>query len=246
MLDKLISFFSGSGDRKEKMSFYKLYSKLKEWNNTRSLPYDYELPDEITFDSDFWSRVIKLYKATRADGYERAISVFWADGDLILSSVVKGTKKSVRPNNKVKVTYKPSRHKGYYKKIVYLDDKKYSEKDVYHKRVPKKIEVKYLFNMHTHPPHTRVDGGTYYSFFSLQDLKSLIGSNAVITGMISDKLWILIRTNQTPTVLNNFKESEISEKSLEERLNIAVYSGEFKQKLKRYSSPPQGGELQDV
>lgn len=234
-LPLLGKLFSGSSEKN--ISFYNLYMKMRRWRESNTYPYEYELPDSITFPPDFWKRVIQLYKETKYDAHERAISVFWADGDLILSSVVRGTTSSVTPKNKVSVKYGPSRHKNYLLKEVFVDDKLYSRKDVYEKRVPSQIEVKYLFNMHTHPPHTNQEGRVYYSFFSLQDLKSLLASGAVITGMIGDKLWLLIRTNLSPSALNNFEEYEINVDSLNNRLNIGVYCGEFNGKLRRLTSP---------
>src|SRR5688572_9089221 len=164
------------------MSFYQLYSKLRKWNDSKVFPYDYELPKAISFTPEFHKKVIELYKSTKYDGHERAISVFWADGDLILSSVVKGTTSSVTPKNNVSVQYTPIPNKLYYEKRVILDGKTYSKRDIYYKNIPKAIEVKYLFNMHTHPPYD-YNGHTYYSFFSLQDIKSLYSSGAAITGM---------------------------------------------------------------
>lgn len=211
---------------------------MRKWSDSKSFPYESELPDVITFPEDFWKKVIQLYKYTKGDGHERAISVFWADGDLVLSSVVKGDKKSVTPKANVKVSYTASTNKGYYTKKVFLNDKVYSKRDVYEKKVPKNgIEVKYLFNMHTHPPHKTPDGRDFYSFFSLQDLKSLLISNVVITGMIGDKFWLLMRTNQTPSVLNNFEEKDISPESLTEQLKLGVYTGDFKGKLVRVGKP---------
>lgn len=215
------------------MSFYTLYQKMRSWSESRSFPNPYELPDAISFPPEFWKKVIELYRATKSDGNERAISVFWADGDLILSSIVKGNSQSVKPNNKIRIAYTQSKHKGYLKKEVFVDEKRYMTKDVYHKNVPKQIEIKYLFNMHTHPPHSLPDGNIYYSFFSLQDLKSLLGSGAVITGMIGDKLWLLFRTNKTTALPSDFEERQISVESLGERLGLGVYSGGFNEKLYR-------------
>ncbi|WKZ31271.1 MAG: hypothetical protein QY318_00655 [Candidatus Dojkabacteria bacterium] len=216
------------------MTFYQLYQKMRAWNKSGTFPYEFELPDVISFPEDFWKKVIELYKLTKSDGNERAISVFWADGELVLSSVVRGDSRSVKPNNKIRVSYVQSKHQGYLTKEVYVDEKKYMSKDVYHKRAPKEIEIKYLFNMHTHPPHNMQDGSTFYSFFSLQDLRSLLGSNAVITGMIGDKLWLLFRTVKTPQLPADFEEREISVETLGSRLELGVYSGDFNGKLYRH------------
>lgn len=229
----MFDFLKKIGDSGNSLTFYRLYTQLREWNNQSSYPYMSELPDDIIFPPEFWGKVIQLYKYTRGDGFERAISVFWADGDLILSSVVKGTQKSVKPSGNVVVSYSQSKHEGYATKEVRLDGALYSKKDVYYKKIPQKIEVKYLFNMHTHPPHKRPDGTTYYSFFSAQDIKSLIQSKAVITGMIGDKLWMLFRTKNTPTNVDQLTDAQINMEFLIRELHISVYTCEFKGKLRK-------------
>lgn len=232
MLEFLTNIFTS--DNSKKFTYYKLYSNLRRWQDAGVYPAEYELPDAITFPSDFWKQTIQLYKYTRSDGLERAISVFWADGDLIVSSIVKGNEKSVTPKNNVSVKY--SQHptkREYARKEVFVDNKRYSRRDVYYKKIPKQVEVKYLFNMHTHPPHKLSDGKTYYSFFSAQDIKSLVKSNAVITGMIGDKLWLLFRTNSTPSNVEHLTDKDVTVQHLTQTLNIAIYSGEFKKKLTR-------------
>jgi hypothetical protein len=227
----------GSGDSSTNMTFYKLYSNMREWKRKKVYPYNYELPDSISFTDDFWKRIIQIYKATRADGYERAISVFWADGDLIISSVIKGSKSSVKINSEVSVRYVPTHKREYYTKEVLVGGVRYSKREVYYKKIPKQIEVKYLFNMHTHPPHKREDGSVYYSFFSVQDLRSQIASGAVISGMVGDRLWLLFRTNKTPNVLPEYEQRDVTIDQISERLGLAVYMGEFKQKLYRQDKP---------
>jgi len=65
------------------------------------------LPSSITFPEDFWKDVFKIYKQTNQDGLERAIALFWADGELVLTSVVKGDDQSVRSSHNVRVNYVP-------------------------------------------------------------------------------------------------------------------------------------------
>lgn len=215
------------------MTLSTLNYKMKGWKEKGMFPYESELPDSLIFPEDFWKKVIEIYKLTRNDGKERARSIFWVDGEVVVTKVDKGNEKAVTSRGKVSVKYSQSRRREYAIKEVFVDGKRYSKREVYYKKIPKKISVVYLFNMHTHPPH-EVGEITNYSFFSLQDLKSMLSTNAIITGMIGNKLWILIRTNQTPKVLNNFEESEITKESLTKRLHIGVYSGEFKSKLRKH------------
>lgn len=240
MLKSLLNIFFSDSD--SSFSFYKLYTKLTRWSLEKTLPYEYELPDSISFDEGFWKRITQIHNETKNDNFERAFAIFWADGELIITGTTKGTTSSVTTNSIVTVKYSQSRHKGYLTKQIIVDSEIYSSKDVYFKNVPSKIEVKYLFNIHTHPVHM-INGQERYGFFSFTDINTLVNSNAIITGMIGDKLWILFKTNKTPKVLNNYEESEISIESLTEKIKLGVYSGEFGKKLIRHRITTQAGSI---
>jgi hypothetical protein len=213
-------------------TFYQLYNKMIDWKKANVLPYTYNLPSSISFPTDFWQKIVKIQKETFSDGNERAVSIFWADGDLIVSPIDKGDEKSVKSRGQVSVEYKKHPTKNdYLRKYVYLNSSLYKKEDIYYKKVPKKIDVSYLFNMHTHPQHKDNLGNTYYGFFSAQDIKSLVNSTGIITGLITDKLWILIKTNKTPTNLDSLEDRQVTEEYLVNNLNIGVYSGEFYKKL---------------
>ena len=204
------------------VKFYNLYQKILDWKKSNVYPFTYNLPQAITFPEDFWEDVIKIYMKTFKDGLERAISVFWADGELILTSVVVGDEKSVKSNHMVNVKYSqhPTRE-GYFRKEVLLNDKVIKKKDIYYKSAPKEVRVEYIFNMHTHPKHEMG-----YSFFSKQDIDSMLASGAILTGLVTDELWILMRSSQTPSVCN-MEERNISVDTLREEMKMGVYRAEF-------------------
>lgn len=62
----------------------------------------------------------------------------------------------------------------------------------------------------------------YYNFFSAQDIKSWISSKAIMTGLVTDGLWILIRSDKTRKDIENLVDSQITE-FLEERTCILEY-----------------------
>ncbi|MHC1716790.1 MAG: hypothetical protein AB9915_02835 [Candidatus Dojkabacteria bacterium] len=212
-------------------SFFEFYKKMVGWQKSKVFPFPYNLPDAISFPPDFWSDVIKIHKLTLSDGRERAISVFWADGELLVTSVAKGDESSVKTNENVSVRYIPHPVKsGYYRKEVLVNGSVVKKLDIYHRNVPKSVDVKYLFNMHTHPVHVNADGSNYFSFFSLQDVNALIGSEAIMTGLVTDRLWILIRSSDTPTMVNLSSDAEVTEENLKERMKLGVYVAEFNKK----------------
>jgi hypothetical protein len=214
-------------------SFYKLYNELKGWKKAKVFPYTYNLPKSISFPKDFWKRIIKIHKQTLKDGNERAMSIYWADGELVVSPVNTGDSKSVNNKGNISVRYQPHpTRKGYFRKEVILNSSIYKRIDVYHKRVPKEIEIEYLFNIHTHPQHRNSSGIGYYNFFSAQDIRSFINSNTVVTGLVTDKLWLLFRTNKTANNVDFLNDKDITIEKLQE-LEIGVYSGEFNKKLNR-------------
>ena len=224
------------GSNKDTTTFYTLYNKLQEWKSAGVFPYTYNLPAAISFPPDFWDRIIKVQKETLKDGNERAISIYWADGELVVAPISVGSNKSVTTNGNISVKYSPHpTRKGYYRKEIILNSSLYKRADVYYKNIPKKVEVSYLFNMHTHPQHMDDKGVEYYNFFSAQDVKSLLSSNVAITGLITNKLWILIRTNKTPKSINNLTDRDINLENLK-RLNIGVYCGEFNKKVEKVST----------
>ncbi|MDD3475090.1 MAG: hypothetical protein PHP08_04330 [Candidatus Dojkabacteria bacterium] len=219
------------GDSSNSITFYKLYNNLKNWKQNDVFPFTYNLPQSISFPDDFWKRIISIHKNTLRDGNERAISIYWADGELVVSPITTGDSKSVSSRGGISVKYEPHpTKKDYLRKEVILNSSLYKRLNVYSKNIPKKIEVSYLFNMHTHPQHRDNNGVGYYNFFSAQDIKSFINSNVAITGLITDKLWMLIRTNRTPKNLDNLQDKDITVEKLKE-LEIGIYSGEFNKNL---------------
>ena len=229
----IFDLFFGSSD--STTTFYQLYNKLKDWKKAGVFPFTYNLPTSISFPKDFWKKIIKIQKQTLADGNERAMSIYWADGELVVSPTNVGDGKSVTSRGNISVKYSPHpTRKDYYRKEIILNSSVYKRLDVYHKKVPKDVDVSYLFNMHTHPQHKDERKVGYYNFFSAQDIKSFINSNVAITGLISDKLWILIRTNKTPQSIDHLTDTDMSVGNLK-KLNIGVYSGEFYKKLNKVS-----------
>ncbi len=217
-------------NNKSSSSFFVFYKKMIKWRESKVYPFRYNLPEVISFPSDFWSDVIGIYKETLKDGLERAISVFWADGELILSSVVRGNEFSVSSNHSLNVKYIPHpTKKGYFRKEVLLNEKVLKRKDIYYKNAPKNVSVEYLFNMHTHPSHLNENQEKIYSFFSLKDIQSLLSSKTILTGLVTDKLWILVRTSDTPNS-TDLLEKDISVESLKSTLNLAVYVADFNMK----------------
>ncbi len=224
-----------SSSRVSTTSFDQLREKIVSLRKENVYPFSFNFPQAISFPSDFWNDLVKIFKNTRNDGLERAFSVFWADGEVIFTEVNTGTDKMVKSGGSISVKY--SHHptkKEYARKELFVDDKLIKKRDIYYKSVPKTLEVQYLFNVHTHPVHQDEKEGSFYNFFSAQDIKSLISSKAIMTGLITDKLWILIRSDKTPDNLENLLDSIVTPQYLEETLQIGVYRADFNKKAFRF------------
>jgi len=64
-------------------------------------------------------------------------------------------------------------------------------------------------------------------FFSLQDVRSLIGSKVVVTGLVEGKLWLLVRTSESPSSVLWESDADITLESLKEDFRFGVYVAEF-------------------
>ena len=223
------------GSRISTTSFEQLRKKIVDLRKSNIYPYQENLPQALSFPYDFWKDLVKIYRRTDKDGLERAFSIFWADGEILFTEVKTGTDRMVKSGGSIQVKY--SHHptkKGYARKELYIDEKLEKRKDVYFKNVPKSLEVQYLFNIHTHPKHVK-DGNSYYNFFSAQDIKSLISSKAIVTGLVTDKLWLLIRTSKTPDSVEKLVDSEVNSYYVENILKMGLYRANFSKKVYRYS-----------
>ena len=224
------------GSKIHTTTFLELHRRIVDLRASNLYPYTYNLPQAIQFPPDFWKDLIHIYKRTNRDGLERAFSVFWADGEVVLTEVNTGSDKMVKSGGSIQVKYShhPSK-KEYARKELYLDGKLLKRRDVYHKNVPKTLEVQYLFNIHTHPKHEKEDGSIFYNFFSAQDIKALLSSKAIMTGLVTDKLWLLIRTNQTPSLVEELVDSQVTKDYVENTLKIGLYMADFNKKAFRFS-----------
>lgn len=230
--DKIKALFTYS-NRVDNTGLFNLRNRIVGWTETGRYPASAELPPAISLDSDFWNRVTEIYRNTTADRHERAISVFWADGEFVLTESIRGeTGKIDIPRQVIEVAYKPTSDNQYAEKFVTVNGKVYTRRKILWKSLPagRKIEVLSLFNMHTHPPHDVSTSGTdtpWYSFFSLTDLNSFLGSRSVMTGMVTNKLWMLFKTANVKTDTSGVIEAELTPKVLLEQFGIKVYSGLF-------------------
>lgn len=153
-----------------------------------------EWPDQIELSPEFKNMNLNLFKKTDESGYEHEVSIFYVDGDVLASSVLKGEKNQVKVNHSVNLSYIPQKN-GTYQKEIYIDSKLVKKSIV--KIVPPKQVIKYLLNIHTHPKFTNLSGEPSYSFFSVVDVDGFIKAAYPVIGVITSKLWLACKTDKT-------------------------------------------------
>ncbi|MBN1618671.1 hypothetical protein JW887_05030 [Candidatus Dojkabacteria bacterium] len=220
-----LSIFSKSAINS--MELYSMRDKILYWNESSNYPSYNIIPDAISLSSTFWTRIKDIHRYTTGDGYERAVTVWWADIEFVITDYVKGSSDSVNiPKQLINVMYKPTTRRDYAERIVTVNGKVYSRHSIAWTKVKKNLQVQYLFNLHTHPC---VQGE--YSFFSLTDINTFLSSNTAITGLITDKLWLIFKTSATPKSIQNANELEFSPSYFKNNYYFKVYCAEFGKKL---------------
>ena len=210
------------------------YPKLSDW------------PDKIELSSEFRKLNSQIFTSTRIAEKEHEVSVFYVDGDVLASSMLKGEKNQVKVNHQVNLMYVPQKTNGYEKQI-YIDSKLVKKYKV--AQVPPKQIVKYMFNVHSHPKFKDLKGNENYSFFSVVDMQGFIASNMLVTGLVTDKFWLACKTERTVTKIGTVGQEmvyfvtegayegqkDIETLVLKEMKNwgIVFYSGELDGQLSR-------------
>lgn len=208
---------------------FNIVKKVVKLGELGIYPFQYNLPSEISFPESFWKDVRRIFDDTKGDGRERVISLFWADGELIVTPVTEGNEESVVARDSIQVKYLPHPFKGdYFRREIWLKGKVYSRKDVFKKNIPQKIVLQYLCNIHTHP----ISASGTYSFFSSQDIDTYISSKGTFTMLVTDCLWVLFRTSDT-IVPGNFGEESVTLEYLRDVCKFVVYRGDFGKKVER-------------
>lgn len=177
------------------MNTTQFFEFLQKWRSYNKYPPASGWPRSITLYKDVWEGIRKLYDYTKVNNLEYETSFFVADGDVFKTDPFKGDESSVRSSHSIRLRYEPQKN-DYYEKQVLLDDKVVKKDRVKRSAIPKKPQVGYLFNVHSHPIHFNAQGQKTYGFFSDTDIASLLGSPAMISGLVTDEFWLVCKTEK--------------------------------------------------
>lgn len=230
-MNKLIEFLQtllGSNSL-QKRSFSSIRSKVSQWSSG-TYPLYADVPDIIEFSYEFWARVTDIYRHTSKDLHERAIRVWWADGEFVLTESVRGSERDVvMPKQTVTVRFDPV-GTDRFDRVILVDSTIYAKKTMQAVDVAKvkRVEVQFLFNMHTHPPvKDPRTGAPSYPFFSAVDIRGFLRTPSAVTGLVTDKLWLLIKTSKTQSPGVDLQDYMITSEYLRDTLRLKVFCGTF-------------------
>lgn len=231
------------------MNYSEFFKFLKKWRDAKRYPPLSVWPREISLDSKAWDGIQRVYNLTRMDGHEYETAFFFVDGDTFLTTPMRGSRDQVTASHSLQVKYEVDQKKRVYYRNVIIDNRVVAKSTIKPTQLNANTQVGYLFNIHTHPQHLNSFEQTTYSFFSDTDIRTLLGSSALISGLVTDRFWLVGKTDKAISTVGEVGEDllrEISEKAfagesyLDEiirknmsRWGLVFYTAEFKRGLVR-------------
>lgn len=231
------------------MYYGEFFHFLRKWREAKRFPPLTAWPKKIDLDKAGWEGVEKLNYLTGIDDHEYETSFFFMEGKTFLTTPLRGERHSVSANHSLEVKYSILPKSKKYERRVYLDGKIISKGQIDSRSVRKQTEIGFLFNVHSHPKHINFEGKPTYSFFSDTDIRTLLGSQAMVSGLVTDEFWLVGKTDQVISQIGEIGENllrEISERAfageeyLDEIINenmarwgLVFYRAEFGKMLER-------------
>ena len=206
--------------------FFKFRRKLTNWIDKKRYPDRVKMPETIKFSRTIWGTIRDIKKNTGIDGAERGVTVLDIDGLLIITPAILGESERVllRHQFKVEYQYEPSTQRCY--RQIYRDNRLIIKDYFLAKRPPRSINLRILFNMHTHPH------GETANFFSGVDIESFLSVPRVPAMiLVASDIWLLLKSAKTQTQ-SSFSPSTNSLKQCQE-YGLVIYKGKIGERLKK-------------
>lgn len=178
------------------MLFQDLTQKLSKFQSFDRLPNSYFWPYNIYVSKEIWEIIKKLRKWTDSVNTEYASTILNIDNQIIATPFTKGDATSVTSFHSIQLKYVPYSQTGL-KKEIYIDDKLQTISSINITQKPKKSTIQTVFNIHSHPTYINQEGQKTYSFFSPVDINTLIHTNQVMMGVVTDMFWLVCKTDKT-------------------------------------------------
>ena len=165
----------------------------------------------MLLNSDIWTRVRDMRSYTDSGsrematkykdyhgslGFEYGAFVAYIVDSLYISNALAGSWTQVTTSGSVGYKYENQTDDSV-DQVRQINNRKVGVKKYRIVDVPKPDQVLngFVANIHTHPRQSHPNGnGYFYGFYSPTDLRSLLQSNIPISGLITDKFWMLAKT----------------------------------------------------
>jgi hypothetical protein len=200
------------------MYYAEFFKFLKKWREAKRFPPASGWPSTITLDKKAWEGIEKVYNLTNIDNVEYETSFFYLEGETYQTTPLRGEESRVVSNHTMQIKYEVDQKRRVYYRNVLLDGKRIDKKAMKPEKITKNPKFGFLFNIHTHPQHLNYSGNPTYGFFSDTDIRSLLGAEAMLSGLVTDKFWLVGKTENIIKKIGEVGEDmlrEISDKSYE-------------------------------
>lgn len=188
------------------MNSYEFFQFLKKWDASNRFPPNSAWPQSVALGREVWDKINTISRYTFADGYEYESTIFFVDHKVYATKPKKGTRDNVVSSHSIQVKYTPAVTKDYFDRNITADGNLIEKQTFYYTKIPKNTELGILFNVHSHPKYNDPSGKITYSFFSGTDIRSFMVSKSTVMCLITDRLWLIGKTDKVDSSFNNLDE----------------------------------------
>lgn len=214
------------------MNFDHLVKIIRSTNRTGEFIQKDDWPEKIDLHNHVWANILKLYTYTSTDSTEYELSFFYIGDDVVVSKPITGGEHRVSAHHSLEVNYQEE--KGKYVRSVFLDEVVVDVSVVDEVPVEQEEETGFLFNIHSHPIHLNYEGERVYTFFSPTDIRTLLNSKYLLTGLITDELWIACKTDQSISEIGDREEQLLTDLTVTSMQDESKLSSQLKEKLSEW------------
>lgn len=194
---------------------------------------EWKLPKIIYLDTNTKNILENLSKLVQHDGLCHSVGLLGVDTDLIVGAEYKAPERhkmyAYTPDYSIKVQADTQDHK-YLFVVVNIDGVERYRRRIFRGEYQKRFSQVYpLARFISYPvTYDQESGKPTNSFFSIHEIKTLCNqSYRKVYGVVSDKIYVAIKTNETSKILNVLEDKGISFLERLKILKVAIYSGEL-------------------
>jgi hypothetical protein len=224
------------------MHIVEILKFVKHWNNIKLYPEESLWPEKIFLNSVINDNISKLFNYTNKYNKEYESSYFYIGNSLVHSPPFEGSDRVLNTRHSLKITIEFDTLNNIYLRNIYIDSFLLSQNTFESANFKFNNDIGYFFNIHTHPILDKSQNR--YTFFSPTDINSLINSPSLLAGLVTDKVWLVCKTNKLVDHLESSDNDLLNEISIQQfannnktsydyiinnfaKLGLVLYRGEF-------------------